>query len=57
MMTAKKRALAAKLMAENELHSESGNGIWRNCFYNVSGMLYNIQYKNGKMHDVICYGR
>lgn len=57
MMTAKKRELAAKLMAENEMESESGNQVYRNCFYRVAGMLYNIQYKNGKMYDVICYGK
>ena len=57
-MTAAKKELAKKLMDNGKLLSENGNGIWNNRFYEGNnGCLYNIQYKNGKMFDVICYGR
>lgn len=57
-MTAAKKELAKKLIDDGQFLNEKGNKTWNNRFYEVqNGCLYNIQYKNGKMFDVICYGR
>jgi len=49
---------AAEIKANCTFIETTGNETWQNNFYRgVSGMLFNIQYKNGKLFDVICYGR
>jgi len=51
------RQKAEQLIATGEFINESGGGIWKNCFYRQNGCLFNIQYKNGRLYDVISYGR
>ncbi len=49
---------AARIIATCEFVNESSNGTWCNCFYrSANGCLYNIQTKDGKLYDVISYGR
>lgn len=48
---------AKQLIETGEFINESGNETWKNCFYKLNGFLFNIQYKNGRLFDVIAYGR
>lgn len=53
-----KKERADRIIATCEFVSENGNDIWNNRFYRSgNGCLFNIQSKNGKLFDVISYGR
>lgn len=57
-MTKQKRELAKIILEVGIFKETTGNGTWKNNFYVMPmGNLVNIQYKNGKMYDVINYGR
>ena len=57
-MTKVKRELANKILEVGTFKETTGNDIWQNNFYIMPfGNLVNIQYKNGKMVDVINYGK
>lgn len=57
-MTKVKRELANKILEVGTFKETTGNDIWQNNFYIMPfGNLVNIQYKNGKMFDVINYGK
>lgn len=49
---------AARIIATCEFIGENGNDTWNNRFYrSENGCLFNVQTKNGKLFDVISYGR
>ena len=49
---------AQDIMKRFTFNGSNGNNEWMNNFYlSPSGVLWNIQYKSGKLFDVICYGR
>lgn len=49
---------ANRIVERCRFKEETGNETYRNRFYlSDNGTLYNIQYKNGRLHDVICYGK
>ena len=57
-MTKAKRELAKRILALGTVKETTGNAIFQNNFYTMPmGNLVNIQYKNGKIVDVINYGR
>lgn len=56
-MKATLKQKANELILNGEFVNESGGGIWMNRFYRLNGFLFNIQYKNGRLFDVITYGR
>ena len=57
-MTKAKRELAKRILEVGKFEETTGNEVWKNNFYTMPiGNLVNIQYKNGKMFDVINYGR
>lgn len=57
-MTRAKRELAKRILEVGTFKETTGNAVYTNNFYTMPmGNLVNIQYKNGKMCDVINYGR
>ena len=57
-MTKAKRELAKRILEVATFKETTGNDIYKNNFYMMPmGNLVNIQYKNGKIVDVINYGR
>ena len=57
-MTKAKRELAKRILEVGTFKETTGNTIFQNNFYEMPmGNLVNIQYKNGKIVDVINYGR
>ena len=58
-MKESKKERAARIQKEGQLinRTKSQNGIWENNFYNVNGFLVNLQYKNGKLAEIINYGK
>ena len=53
-----KKQMALDIMGPFTFNRSNGNDVWTNTFYHTpSGILWNIQYKSGKLFDVICYGR
>lgn len=57
-MTRAKKELAKRILEVGTFKETTGNNIYQNNFYTMPmGNLINIQYKNGKMFDVINYGR
>lgn len=57
-MTKAKRELARRILEIGAFKETTGNAVYTNNFYTMlMGNLVNIQYKNGKMCDVINYGR
>ena len=48
---------ADRLIETGEFVNESGCGSWNTRFYKLNGFLYGIQYKDGRLYDVISYGR
>ena len=58
MTKREKRELVKNILEVGEFKETTGTGIWKNNFYVMTrGNLVNIQYKNGKLFDVINYGR
>lgn len=52
------KELAKRVLEVGTFEGTTGNDIYQNNFYTMpTGSLVNIQYKNGKMFDVINYGR
>jgi hypothetical protein len=57
-MTREKRELAKRILEIGTFQETTGSEVYKNNFYTMPmGNLVNIQYKNGKMYDVINYGR
>ena len=57
-MTKKQMAAKAKdIMEHGTFDGRTGNAEWQNNFYKVNGFLVNIQYHNGKLFEIIHYGR
>jgi hypothetical protein len=57
-MTREKRELAKRILEIGTFQETTGSEVYTNNFYTMPmGNLVNIQYKNGKMYDVINYGR
>lgn len=57
-MTKAKREFAKRILEVGTFKETTGNDVYQNNFYTMPmGNLVNIQYKNGKMFDVINYGR
>lgn len=57
-MTRTKRELAKRILEVATFKETTGDASHQNNFYIMPmGNLVNIQYKNGKMVDVINYGR
>ncbi len=57
-MTKQKRELAKKILEVGTFKETTGTKVCKNNFYVMPmGELVNIQYKNGKMFDVINYGK
>ena len=57
-MTKKQMAAEAKRIMEcGTPNGQTGNAVWQNNFYMVNGYLMNIQYHNGKLYEIIHYGR
>lgn len=53
-----KQQMARNIMGRFAFNGSNGNDVWMNNFYvGPEGTLWNIQYKSGKLFDVICYGR
>ena len=53
-----KKQMALDIMGRFTFNGSNGNDVWTNNFYlSPSGILWNIQYKSGKLFDVICDGR
>lgn len=51
------KARAELIAREGEFIDTTGTGIWRNHFYRHNGFLVNVQHKNGKLFDIINYGK
>ena len=57
-MTKKQMAAKAKdIMERGTFDGQTGDAEWQNNFYKVNGFLVNIQYHNGKLYEIIRYGR
>jgi len=58
-MKESKNEKAARIRKEGQLinKTKSQNGEWENNFYKVNGFLVNLQYKNGKLAEIINYGK
>ena len=58
-MKESKNERAARIRKEGQLinQTKSHNGTWENNFYTVNGFLVNLQYKNGKLAEIINYGK
>ena len=50
-------AEAEEIMQNGTFNGMNGNTNWQNNFYVVNGYLVNIQYHNGRLYDIINYGR
>lgn len=48
---------AEQIAKEGKFIETTGNGIWKNNFYRHNGFLVNVQFKDGKLFDIINYGR
>ena len=57
MTKKEKKALAKRILEVGTFKETTGNTVYKNNFYTMPiGNLVNIQYKNGKLYDVINYG-